>query len=297
MNEENINPPSVKPNQQPDSQDADLMPPPRPPGERVIQPPETIQQAPPAQQQIQPQVAQPTNPIAQSPQPNPAPIPADVYSEPAPAQAQIGLSASQLGLNQPKNKLFDISPKQLMIRGLVALIIIGSIFTALLMTNIISFSEFKNVGYTDSKGTNYKLEYYSKHGSKQLKSGNKQLVSKVSKDGKFPIALSISTGDDMRGYNRAKDCSSFTKVFDVQNDNLDQKISICDFGKQGQLPSGGVYIAGFLHNNKAHIIAIGQDYGDIDLSSQSGAQKSLTRFGMEPYRADIERIISSIKVE
>lgn len=209
----------------------------------------------------------------------------------------VGVSASQLGLHESKNKLLDFNPKHLIVKGLVGLMVIGVILAVLVMTNIIALSEFKNTSYTNSAGTNFKLDFYTKHSSNQLKSGNTQLVSKISKDGKFPIAVSISTTDEMSGYNRAKDCSNFTKVFEVQNSNLNQNISVCDFGKQGNLPADSVYIAGFKHNDKAHIVTIGQDYGSIDLSSQSGAQASLAKFGMEPYRADIEKIVSSINVE
>lgn len=266
-------------------------------GQRVIQPSESIKQELQTEQD-QPPVTQPTTPLPPSPQVNPVPNPANVYPDvAAPGQMQVGMSASQLGLHEPKSKLFDFNTRQLIIRGVVALTVLGAIFTALVMTNIIALSEFKSVGYTNSKGTSFKLDFYSKHSSKQLNSGNKQLVSKVSKGGNFPIALSISTSDEKSTYNRVKDCASFTKVFEVQNSNLNQKISVCDFGKQGSLPAGGVYVAGFMHDDKAHIITISQDYGDINLSSQSGAQESLTKFGMEPYKADIERILSSIQFE
>jgi hypothetical protein len=272
-----------------------VVPPSRPSGEKVIQPSESIKQELQAQQQVQPQITQPSAPVPQQPVGS---NPSNIYPEPAPGQMKAGMSASQMGFNQPKSKLFDVNPKQLIIKGIVALIILGGIFTALVMTNIVALSEFKNTSYTNSEGTNFKLEFYTKHGSKQLRSDITQLVSKVSKEGKFPIALSISTTDETSGYNRAKDCASFTKVFDVQNNNLNQKISVCDFGKQlSQGASGNVYIAGFMHNNQAHIVTIGQDYGSIDLSSQSGAQESLSKFGMEPYKADIEKIVSSIKVE
>lgn len=267
----------------------------RPSGEKVIQPSDAIKQELQSQQQQPSQV--PAQPIV-SPQPPSIPNPSSVYPESSQSgQMQVGMSASQMGYNLPKNKMFDVNPKQLLVKGLLVLIILCGIFTALVLTNVIALSEFKSTGYTNSKGTSFKLDFYKKHGSKQLKSGNTQLVSKVSKDGKFPIALSISTTDELSGYNRVKDCASFTKVFDVQNNNLNQKISVCDFGKQGQLPAGGVYIAGFMHDNKAYIITIGQDYGSIDLSSQSGARASLSRFGMVPYKADIERIVSSINVE
>lgn len=293
MNEENNNPPNVDPNPQSDNQGESVVPLSRSGGEKVIQASEGIKQEIQAQQE-QPQAVQPPTPVPQTPPTNPVSSPVNIYPDSPSGQMQAGMSASQLGLHEPKNKF---NPKQLIIKGIVGLVAIGGIFAILVVTNIIALSEFKNVGYTNSNGTSFKLDFYSKHGSKQLNSGNKQLVSKVSKDGKFPIALSISTTDEMSAYNRAKDCSSFTKVFDVQNDNLSQKISVCDFGKQGSLPAGGVYIAGFMHNEKAHIVTIGQDYGDIDLSSQSGAQQSLSKFGMEPYKEDIERIISSIKVE
>lgn len=294
MNEETNNQNPVQPSQ--DNATPTQLP--RPSGEKVIQPSATIKQELETQQQVQEQTPQPTVSSPQVP-PIPTADPASVYPEPtAPGQMQVGMSASQLGLHDSKTKFFDFNPKQLIIKGIIALVVIGGIFAVLVMTNIVALSEFKNTGYTNSKGTNFKLEFYTKHGSKQLQSGNKQLVSKVSRDGKFPIALSISTTDEMAGYNRAKDCASFTKLFDVQNNNLNQKISVCDFGESASQGAGGyVYIAGFMHDNKAHIVTIGQDYGDINLSSQSGAQESLSRFGMEPYKEDIEKIVSSIKVE
>lgn len=293
MDEETNSPNSAQP-----SQDSTVpVSPIRPSGERVIQPSANIQQELATQQQTQAQAPQPIAASPQVPPAAPTTNPTNVYPERTSGQMQVGMSASQLGLHEPKSKLFDFNPKQLFIKSTIALVVLGAVFTALVMTNIIALSEFKSVAYANSKGASFNLDFYSKHSSKQLTSGNEQLMSKVSKDGKFPIVLSISTPDETTGYNRAKDCASFTKVFDVQNNNLNQKISICDFGKQGNIPAGSVYIAGFMHNDKAHILTIGQDYGDINLSSQSGAQESLTKFGIEPYKADIERIVSSIKVE
>ncbi len=122
------------------------------------------------------------------------------------------------------------------------------------------------------------------------------IPSKVTKDDKFPVTLSISDSTDS-GYARTKDCGSYAKVFDVQNNALNQTISVCDFGKQGDLPAGGVYIAGIALNNQYYIVTIGQDYSGIDLSSQSGARQSLGRFGLDPYQDDIKTIVSSIKME
>lgn len=291
MNEENNNQPA-------NNQGENVVPPYRSGGEKVIQPSEGIKQEVQAQQ-TQPQAVQPATSVPQATQTNPVSNPVSIYPEPSSGQMQAGMSASQMGYNQPKKKLFDLNPKQLIIKGIIALVVLGGIFSALVFTNIIALSEFKTLSYTNSKGSAYKVDFYTKHGSKQLKSGNTQLVSKVSKDGKFPLAFSIANGE-VSGYNRVKDCAGFTKVFDVQNNNLNQKISVCDgsnLSSGGQNPSGGVYLAGFLHNDQVHIITMGQDYADIDLSSQSGAQESLSKFGLEPYKQDIERIISSIKVE
>lgn len=212
------------------------------------------------------------------------------------SQMQADISASQLGLNESRGKLFKFTPKQLIIWGIIGLAILGCIVTALILTNSVALSEFKTVNYANSKGTNYELSFYSKHSTRQLDSGNTQLVSKVSKNGKFPVVLSISTSDGVSAYNRVKDCTGFAKVFDVKVTSLNRTIPVCDLSKQGQLPGGGIYIAGFMHDEKAQIITISQDYGDVDLSSQSGAKESLEKCGMDPYRQDIENIVSSIEV-
>lgn len=294
MNEEQNNPNSVQPSQESTAP----VPPIRPSGEKVIQPSANIQQELAAQQQTQAQVPQPIVASPQVPPAAPTTNPTNVYPEPTSGQMQVGMSASQLGLHEPKSKLFDFNPKQLIIRGIVALVVLGAVFTALVMTNIIALSEFRSVGYTNSKGTSYKFDFYSKHGTKQLSSGNKQLVSKVSKDGKFPIAISISTGDSSElNKNGIKTCSGpLPKVFDVQNDNLNQTISVCNFPQKNGEPVG-VYVAGFEYNNQAHIVTIGQDISGANLSSQGAAQETLTKFGIEQYNDDIKKIVSSLKVE
>lgn len=288
-------------NEEANDQNADIVPPSQTGGKKVILPSAAINQ----EQTVQQQAAPPS--VVVAPNPQPIAMPQPVYSPSTPAasdQIQVGMSASQMGFNEPKSKLFDFNfnPKKLLIKGLVALVIVGGIFAALIAMNIIALSEFKTTSYVNNKGTQFKFVFYAKHTSKELASGNTQLISKVSKDGKFPLALSITTSDSTSsGYSRAKDCTSFAKVVDVQNNNLDQKISVCDIqsGTQvsGRDASDTVYIAGFMHSNQAYIITIGQDYSDIDLTSKSGAQESLTRFGMKPYKEDIEKIISSIKIE
>ncbi len=280
--------------QQPDNQAS--VPPLKPGNGKVIQPTDSINQ----ELQEQQLSTQPMLVSMQNQQQEPTSNPANIYPEPtAQSQMQVGMSASQLGLHDPKNKFFNFNPKQLIIKGSLLLLAFGGIFAILTMTNIITLSEFKTLNY-ENNGENYSLKFYSKHSSKTTKSGVNQLVSKISKGGKFPMNLSISGGNNgLSGYDLLKDCARFSKVIDIQNSNLNQKISVCDAvgGKSGsQNGEGKVYIAGFTHSDKVHIITISQDYSDIDLSSQSGGQESLTKFGLNVYEEDIKAIISSIKM-
>lgn len=204
------------------------------------------------------------------------------------------LSASQMGLNGPSNKQ-GLNIKKLIIGLLIGLAAICIVLVVLIATNVITLSEFKMVTYTDLKDTKYQLTFYSKHTTTELKSGNQQLVSKVSEDGKYPITLSIATSD-ASGYDKYKNCGSFTKVFEVQNSNLNQNIAVCDVLASTEAKAG-VYIAVFSENNQTHILTISQDLSGVDTSSPSAAKNSLQKFGLQPYDNDIKTIIASIKVE
>jgi len=298
MNEENNNQPKA-------SQDGKVAPV-SSDDKKAIQPSETMMQ------ELQAQQAQPTqqpleaSPVqyplsvdqAQQSQPPATSNSANIYPDPSSGQVQPGMSASQMGYNQPKSKPNGLNSKKLLVIGLISLAVLIAVFAVLVFMNIITLSEFKTLNYTNSNGTNYKVDFYTKHSSRQLDSGNTQLISKVSKYGKFPLTLSISSGGEISELNRngIKNCSGpLPKALDVQNNNVNQTIAVC-YAPMKDSPVG-VYVAGFENNNKAHIITIGQDVSGIDLSSQSGAKESLTKFGIEPYKSDIERIISSIKVE
>lgn len=210
---------------------------------------------------------------------------------------QPGLSASQLGLNEPKKGLLNINVKKLIIGIIGALIIIAGIITALVLTNVIALTEFKTVRYTTPDGTNFALSFYSRHGINELNSGGKQLVSKVSKGGKLPVTLLLSSPTGTSSYNRLKDCSGARKVMEVQNDNLNQTITLCDYGESERIPADGIYLGGFMHNEKAYIVTIGQDLGGMELTSPQTARESLEKVGLTPYKANIDKIVSSIKVE
>lgn len=225
-----------------------------------------------------------------------SPAPLSVYPEPVTSpgdQIQVGVSASQMGLSQSigKNK---ITPRKLITICVVILVVLGGILTGLIFTNIIVFSRFKVIDYTNLSGSRYSLAYYTKHTTKTLKSGNTELVSKVSEGNKYPIVLSIANGDSS-GYAKARNCSGFTKVFDVQNNNLNQIISVCNFSLGLNSPNS-VYIAGFQVGSQTSIVTISQDLSGVDLSSQTGAQQSLLKFGLGPYQDDIKQIIASIKI-
>lgn len=265
-------------------------------GQKVIQPTPGLVEELKAQQES----AQPAIVSSDIPQPSQPGVQQSVYpqpSTPASDQMQVGMSASQMGWSQSQSKSSDFNLKNVLIKGLFGLGVLGVVFAILVFTNIIALSKFKTIDYANSSGTHYSLQFYSKHTTKTLKSGNTSLVSKVSEGGKYPLTLSIASGSES-GYARAKDCSGsgFTKVFDVQNNNLNQKISVCNFSL-GQSASNGVYIAGILYNNQTSIVTISQDLSGVDLSSQSGAQQSLSKFGLDSYQDDIKKIVASIKVE
>ncbi len=210
-------------------------------------------------------------------------------------QLQVGMSASQMGWSQSNVNRSWFNLKKLILYCIVVLIVLGGIFAVLVSTNIIALSKFKTIDYVNSKGTHYSLSFYTKHGTKLLNSGNTELVSKVSAEGKFPITLSIDNGDQ-NGYNRVKNCGNLTKLSEIQNNNLNQKISLCSIPLGNNIPSG-VYVAGIMFNNQASIITIGQDLSHTDISSQASAKQSLTKFGIDSYQDDITKIIASIKIQ
>ncbi len=266
-------------------------------GQKVIQStPELVQELQAQQQQptLQPTV------VSSAPTQPTTPAPHSIYPEPtAPPndQTQVGMSASQMGWSQPSSK-DNFDTKKLVIKSVIGLLVVGGIFAVLVFTNIIALSQFKTIDYTNSSGSHYSLMFYTKHTTKTLKSGNTELVSKVSEGGKYPLTLSIASGPITElDKNGIKTCNgSLPKVFDVQNNNLNQQISVCSFPSPNGGPVG-VYVMGFASNNQAHIVTIGQDLSGVDLSSQSGAQQSLPKFGLDAYQDDIKTIVGSIKVE
>ena len=211
----------------------------------------------------------------------------------------VGMSASQLGLNQPhKKSRWD--KWSLIKKGLSLLICAQFIFISLVLLNVVTLKEFKPVSYKNSQGSNFTFDFYTKHGSKELRSGNKELVSKVPKDGKFPLTISISD-TNVNGYNQFKVCSTGREVFSAVNDHIKQKIAVCDLlanrEYRGQSVSGLVYAATFTYGKKYYAVTMSQDYSSIDLTNPAQAKQSLTRFNMDPYKEDIKRIVSSIEVK
>lgn len=211
----------------------------------------------------QPQATPPTEPASPEPQPTTPQQPSS-YSPPTPTSTKYNASPNQMNTPSP-NKSFG--PKDLLIKVTVALIVVGGIFTALVLTGTIAFNEFKTVNYISATGGHYSFDFYTKHTTETLKSGSTALVSKVSKNNKPPIKLSISTGSASEiNKNGLKNCTSpVSKLFDIQNRNLNQTISVCSVLLQGGGPSG-VYLAGILNNDQTSIITFSQDLSNIDLS-------------------------------
>jgi len=206
------------------------------------------------------------------------------------------VSASQMGVNGPMKEHSTINMRRLAIRIVIGVAALLIIFAVLVLTNIIPLKEFKTTSYTTSKGTKYSLLFYAKNNTKTSNSGSTQLVSKVSKDGKFPIIFSLSSTAGELGYNKLKECSGYTKVGEVENKNLNKTIAICDLTPEGA-GEDGVYVAAFLSDGQSQVIAIGQDYGEVGTTTADGAQEALKKFGLKPYISDIEKIIGSIKTQ
>ena len=211
-------------------------------------------------------------------------------------EANTIVSASQMGVNGPMKEHSTINMRRLAIRIVIGVAALLIIFAVLVLTNIIPLKEFKTTSYTTSKGTKYSLLFYAKNNTKTSNSGSTQLVSKVSKDGKFPIIFSLSSTAGETGYNKLKECSGYKKVGEVENKNLNKTIAICDLTPEGA-GEDGVYAAAFLSDGQSQVIAIGQDYGEVSTTTADGAQEALKKFGLKPYVSDIEKIIGSIKTQ
>lgn len=210
-------------------------------------------------------------------------------------QSQTILSASQMGYTQPQSKIHNINIKRLALRLLIILSLLLLVLFVLIQKNIIAFSEFKRVNYISTNADSYSFDFYAKHTSSKLKSGNTQLISKQSKEGRLPLTLSIVSVEDISSYSKLQNCNGYKKVSDVHNTYLDQVISICNFAKSSSEPHA-VYIAGFTDNDRVHVITVSQDTRSLSLSDLKDPNNSLSKFGIEIYLDDIERIITSLEL-
>ncbi|HEU0266731.1 MAG TPA: hypothetical protein VFQ70_03830 [Candidatus Saccharimonadaceae bacterium] len=261
--------------------------------QRVIHPSQAFMQELQMQQQ-------PVPPATSSSGLGQAPLPDQSVSlqqdTPMSGQMQAGMSASQMGWNRPKISSFNF--KKLLVKSIATLVVLGGVFVALVFTNIIPINRFETVHYTSSGGASYSLSFYTDHTKKTLQSGTTELVSKVSKDGKFPLTLSIQSGPlaDLN-QNGIKTCDGpLPKAFDVYNDKLNQQISVCYLPVPNDAPPG-VYVMGFAANGQANIVTISQDISGTGVSSRSSALKSASEVGIGTYQGDIKQIVASIVVE
>ena len=249
-----------------------------------------------------------TNPTPPDPPKPPVPFnPASIYPEPTAGSAATpaseplpGMPPNSLDNNPPKAKLLNLGPKKVLFIALALLVVAGGTFAALVLTNVITLNKFATVDYTNATGLHYKLDFYTKHEIQQPSSGNPLLVSKVSSGGKQPIALSINVVS-IGNATRLEGCDNFKKVFEVYNKHLNQTISACDLLGNEARPqdrAGSVYIAGFTQGGKGHQITITHDYVGVTFKGGAEGERTLLRIsGFEPYKADIQRILSSIRIE
>jgi hypothetical protein len=193
------------------------------------------------------------------------------------------------------------SRKDIVITALVVLVVIGGILLAQFLTSHRNKSHFESVSYKNARGASYRLDFYNKHATKKLQTGNAQLVSKESKDGKYPLAISINSSGQTSVYDQYKNCGKYKKVFTIHNNHLNQDIHICDMldGRQvqGQSAADKLYLGVFKLNNQVHVISVAQDYTGVDKTSEITTKLSLEKVGLGPYKSDIQRIISTIQVE
>ena len=253
--------------------------------------PQQYVEQPAEQPAEQPQLVQPEAPAPQQPtmfaQPTPlqtvqsggaiGSVPGGVYERPAPTRSFFASKAFIFG---------GI--------GGVLLLVVAALVT-LILTGTISLTGFKTVDYAGTGGGQYRLTYYFDHTVKDV-NGSSSLVSTVSKDGKLPLTISIGESEDSGSYRFGENCSQLEKVFEVQNNKLDQTISVCTVEAPGE-EAPGVYIAEFIHDGKNHLVVVAQDYSSMRMSDMQDRETALTVFGLQPYENDIKKIIASIEVK
>lgn len=262
----------------------------------------------PQQRQTPPQSITPVQntPSAPSPTPRPTPVTPPAQQAPAPQPTPSIAQESSNYVPQPtpqtpiaeRPPIFTpaaqpatpskrkISSKTLRILAISGIALVCLAVLAFVFSQGFLFGEFKTVKIKNSQGS-YALAFYKKSTRKAI-SDNTQLVSSVSKGGKLPVVVSVEYGDTS-AYEKLKTCDGMAKVTQVTNKNVKQDITICDTAKRANKP--GAYVAGFVYKDKLHIINIGQD-----LSSTNG-QDTVEKYGLDPYKADLEKIVASIKVK
>ncbi len=172
-------------------------------------------------------------------------------------------------------------------------------------------SSWKTITYDNGKGSKYTLSFYSRYEVKNLldtdkttadftssTSPSKKLVSKVSKDKKYPLTLYITSVSFDRGgevaYRRFQTCPhTAPKAFSVHNDYANSDVNLCAINQDGK---DIIYIGVFKDKTDVYLVMALQD---IDyskaLTDPKSAQKLLDKLDLKVYQSDLEKIIGSIK--
>jgi len=182
----------------------------------------------------------------------------------------------------------------------VAVILIAGFFILHHKSTTPAQTVFTSVNYSNSSGSKYTLDFYKPYKVSKINTGNSQLVSEVAKGDKLPLTLSISSGTTT-DYTGVENCTKYPQAFTVQNDHLKQTLHVCDMlaGKQvqGRSASDTVYAAIFSAKGKTHLVTVSQDYSAVPTTNPSLTQQAIAKFGMKPYRSDIDHILASIQVQ
>ncbi len=176
--------------------------------------------------------------------------------------------------------------------GLIALVVVGFIAYSSLLG-------FKTVTYDNGKGAKFQLKFYSQYTVKNAasSSGLQELASKVSKNGLYPLIISISKAPQKPSPSLLN-CSGTgisSTALQITNKPTNNTVNICSID-QGQSTNPILYVGALQAGNSYYAVLINQDVNIQQVtSSEQNAQAGIKKIGLSAYNDDVTTIVSSIK--
>lgn len=252
----------------------------------------------PTPEQAAPEVAQPTPvpvvPEAPAPNPGLGPVP--------PASAGPISQADFLAIAKKKNRAKRI------LKIAAPIILIIGIAAGLYFSGLIPLGSFKTVSYDNGLGSTYKMSFYARHEVKEAPSlglagesteSFKALVAKSGKDGRDPIQVFIQDESKASagGDTGLENCGSAKPVATVRNASANTDVNICDIGGGSEM-SDYMYMALYDDEDRKVIVIITSTaINEEAMESPEKAKAALKNAKLDVYKSDIEKIVSSIKIE